>query len=78
MATVASSRDGVGRGDRQAAAVIDFETALAARLPPLRLGALEVEAGRVKLVADCRLTPGACRTLAAQLLVMAEQIEASR
>lgn len=60
------------------ARVIDFETALAARLPAFRLGTLELDGSRIKLVADCRLTPSAARTLAAQLLVMAEQVEARR
>ena len=60
------------------AKVFSFEAELSRRLPPFRLGTLEVESGRVKLVADCRLTPGACRTLAAQLLVLAEQVEARR
>jgi len=58
--------------------VIDFETALAARLPPFRLGTLEVDGNRIRLNADVALTPAAARTLAAQLLVMAEQIEARR
>lgn len=57
------------------ARIIDFELALAARLPPLRFGTLEVESKRVKLVADCRLTPAAARTIAAQLLVLADAVE---
>jgi hypothetical protein len=58
--------------------VTDIEEFKASRMPPLRLGALEVEGSRIRLHADVALTPAAARTLAAQLLVMCEQIEASR
>ena len=57
------------------ARVTDIKEFKASRMPAFRLGTLEIESGRIKLVADCRLTAGAARTLAAQLLVMAEQVE---
>lgn len=60
------------------ATISDLEEFKASKLQPFRLGTLEIESGRIKLVADCRLTPGAARTMAAQLLVMAAQIEARR
>ena len=60
------------------AKVLDFEEALGRRLAPLRLGTLELSGDRIRLHADCSLTEGAARTLAAQLVALADQLRASK
>jgi len=60
------------------AKVFCFEAELSRRLPPLRLGTLEVDGNRIVLKADVMLTPAAARTIAAQLLVLAESISPTR
>jgi len=55
--------------------VVDMEQAKSDRMKPFRLGTLEVQGQRICLVADCSLTPASARTLAAQLLVLADQIQ---
>jgi len=58
--------------------VTELEEYKAAKLPPFRLGTLKVEGQRLRLTCDASLTAGAARTLAAQLLVLADSIEVKR
>jgi hypothetical protein len=61
-----------------ASTVTDLDEWKAAQLAPLRLGTLELAGDRIRLHADCSLTEGAARTLAAQLLVKADELAAAR
>lgn len=54
-------------------ALIDLEEARSARLPALRLGTLELQGARVRLLADVSLTADAAETLAANLIEMARK-----
>lgn len=56
------------------ATIHDFEIEKAARMKPFRLGTLELQGNRIRLLANCSLTAGAARTLAAQLVVLAESL----
>lgn len=61
------------------AQILDFEEQLALRLPPLRLGELHRVGSRIRLHADCVLTPSAAELLAKNLIELARQArEASR
>jgi len=56
------------------AQVTDLEEFKASKMRPFRLGTLELDGQRIRLLADCSLTAGAAKTLAAQLLALAESL----